>query len=903
MASKRKPGRGRKSKTNVSAQRHGASPSPQAQTAARTVGAGVEPAKASHSPAESPAAKSLAVKSPAVKSPSPAQTLLQRAKAVVSSAVESTSAALGGDVAAAAVLEADLTKLTTAVEAAEAAHNDFIKAQALLDAERKQLEAAQGKQAVALQLAESERTRLQGDRAKLAADKIELEATFDQRQAAQDAAAKEAREALSARQKAHAATQAERDHEHKAVTQSLEDQRAAIDAKRSELNAREEDLLAREHDRDQDFAEAREKHLGNLQAELTTLRAERDDLTKTLARTLADHRAAAAEAREAQQVELDALHQSARQAAGEAADRVRQERESALAAREAALHAALAELTRANGEVERQRTQLEANAANLEADVEERAAHAVAKAERRAGRLETERDELRDDLDHLQQQLADLDQARQEFGGDPAALKMERDELKRNVRRLDKELKNRPDLGTEDALSAARAQLEVERRAREGALDELAQTKAKLSSLNLAVAERQQLQDEVDAFTAQSTALRAHLDILRKDVEEAKASGKAPQAFRSCAKIVLRLAAPQQTHEVVDGDLRRFAEQVQATMAADPKEPRFYAAGVLRSFIAGLAANRLLLREGISGTGKTSLPTAFARAVGGGCDVVEVQAGWRDRFDLLGQYNSFDKQFMETEMLRALVRANQPHFADSPVLIVLDEMNLSHPEHYFADFLSVLERKKHRVELLGQALDNPPRGLLAGERTEVIVPPNVWFVGTANHDATTKGFADKTYDRAFVMNLRKQQPFKPKGARPVQALSFRSLHGLFADAQNAGKSDAERAVSAMKSATEEILVDLDVGWGARLDAQALRYIPVVEACGGSVAEAVDHLLTTKLLFKLGGRMDLDDKTFGDLNDAVELCFESLNSPYDVRKSQATDFLTREKKRVQRIRGH
>ena len=82
-------------------------------------------------------------------------------------------------------------------------------------------------------------------------------------------------------------------------------------------------------------------------------------------------------------------------------------------------------------------------------------------------------------------------------------------------------------------------------------------------------------------------------------------------------------------------------DDVRNRMAAD--EALFYDDRTIRCFLAGLAMSRLHLLQGISGTGKTSLPRAFAKALGGHADIVAVQAGWRDRQDLLGYYNAFDK--------------------------------------------------------------------------------------------------------------------------------------------------------------------------------------------------------------------------------------------------------------------
>ena len=205
------------------------------------------------------------------------------------------------------------------------------------------------------------------------------------------------------------------------------------------------------------------------------------------------------------------------------------------------------------------------------------------------------------------------------------------------------------------------------------------------------------------------------------------------------------------------------------------EEALFYSAADVRSFLGGLAMSRLHLLQGISGTGKTSLPLAFARAIGAGHALIEVQAGWRDRQDLIGHYNTFEKRFYESDFLQALYKASCPKYAKSPFIVVLDEMNLSHPEQYFADLLSALEQEpeQQRLVLMTAAVASAPECMADGGK-KLPLPPNVWFVGTANHDETTKDFADKTYDRAHVMELpRHRETFKIEEKKAFAPIQYR----------------------------------------------------------------------------------------------------------------------------------
>lgn len=127
------------------------------------------------------------------------------------------------------------------------------------------------------------------------------------------------------------------------------------------------------------------------------------------------------------------------------------------------------------------------------------------------------------------------------------------------------------------------------------------------------------------------------------------------------------------------------------TYAASRAKPLFYSKEDIKAFIAGMAASPFAILQGMSGTGKTSLPRIFADAIFGEVNIVPVESSWRDRNELLGYYNDFSKKYTAKEFTCDLYKANTPNYRSVPYFIVLDEMNLSRVEYYFADFLSVLE--------------------------------------------------------------------------------------------------------------------------------------------------------------------------------------------------------------------
>ena len=118
----------------------------------------------------------------------------------------------------------------------------------------------------------------------------------------------------------------------------------------------------------------------------------------------------------------------------------------------------------------------------------------------------------------------------------------------------------------------------------------------------------------------------------------------------------------------------------------------WYEIKLLRCFVAGFASGRLTILQGISGTGKTSLPYAFGKYVCNPAVIASVQPSWRDRTELFGYYNEFTKRYNETELLRALYEAS---YNENVYVVILDEMNIARVEYYFAEMLSILEMPAH----------------------------------------------------------------------------------------------------------------------------------------------------------------------------------------------------------------
>lgn len=523
--------------------------------------------------------------------------------------------------------------------------------------------------------------------------------------------------------------------------------------------------------------------------------------------------------------------------------------------------------------------------------VTQRAAREVELQNGKIRALSEQLDAAREERDRLSRLLTKREEADRVFGCETP------DEVLKRMQKLEAERDQlRKDLGERPSIEEARKLEQLVREKEQSESDrlqllaELGEARQEATRKRIAVTELESLRDEKRALESANALLheanrqlREEVDTLVKGIE-----GKSP--FPSCSQMDTDNGL-QSTRPTTDKlpKLADFSEYIRNCMAWDPKTKKelYYSAEDVRSFLGGLAMSRLHLLQGISGTGKTSLPLAFARAIGAGTAVIEVQAGWRDRQDLIGHFNTFERRFYESEFLQAIYRASTPCYRDTPFIVVLDEMNLSHPEQYFADLLSALEQEqqRQRLVLMTAAVDPAPRLLVEGG-TKIPIPPNVWFIGTANHDETTKDFADKTYDRAHVMELpRNRETFKRRDVPPQIPMSLEALQTAFSNAVQTHKGDFEKAYQFLQGKLGDTLGRrFRIGWGNRLERQLGFYVPVVVASGGSVGEATDHILATKLLRKIRDRHDNRPEDIIALRERIQTDWSLLDKRHEPRRS-------------------
>ena len=308
----------------------------------------------------------------------------------------------------------------------------------------------------------------------------------------------------------------------------------------------------------------------------------------------------------------------------------------------------------------------------------------------------------------------------------------------------------------------------------------------------------------------------------------------------------------------------------------------YYSTNMMRLFISGLSATKLVILQGISGTGKTSLAYAWGKFIKNDAIIASVQPSWRDRTELFGYFNEFTKKFNETEVLKGLYLAN---YTDDVYVTVLDEMNIARVEYYFAEMLSILEmpsRDEWIIELVPSKWDNDPKLLNNGK---LQIPGNMWYVGTINNDDSTFAVTDKVYDRAMPIDINdKGQPFEPID---TDAMNINSsyLESLFAEAKQKYPLSSEMETK-INDMDDYVIKHFRIAFGNRIVKQMRDFVATYVACGGTEVDGVDYYIARKILRKFEQlnlayiRDEIDpfieflDKSFG--KDHFNECKEYLN---------------------------
>ena len=287
-----------------------------------------------------------------------------------------------------------------------------------------------------------------------------------------------------------------------------------------------------------------------------------------------------------------------------------------------------------------------------------------------------------------------------------------------------------------------------------------------------------------------------------------------------------------------------------------------YTDKLIKRFAFSLMAKRFLILSGLAGSGKTQLALAFANALiedKKQLCVVSVGADWTNREPLLGFPNALkDDEYVRPEsgVLDLLIEANKEENLNKPYFLILDEMNMSYVERYFADFLSVMESGEGISLWKGSENHSVP--------SYISLPKNLFIIGTINVDETTYMFSPKVLDRANVIEFKISSDEMGNFFKEMKNVDRCSINGKaagmgadFVNLANVKELDKDdEVVNTLQNFFNE-LKKVNAEFGYRTATEIFRYIAQAKKNDDTDGKLTNHdildaAIIQKLLPKLHG---------------------------------------------------
>lgn len=285
-----------------------------------------------------------------------------------------------------------------------------------------------------------------------------------------------------------------------------------------------------------------------------------------------------------------------------------------------------------------------------------------------------------------------------------------------------------------------------------------------------------------------------------------------------------------------------------------------YSDKLITRFVSSLITKPFVLLTGLSGSGKTKLAQAFVHWI---CQeesqyrIIPVGADWTNREPLLGYPNALKpEEYVKPDsgVLDLIIQANnQPEL---PHFLILDEMNLSHVERYFADFLSVMESKEEIPLYSEGTVEN-------GVPAKLKVSSNLFIIGTVNIDETTNMFSPKVLDRANTIEFRVTKDEMENFLGNIKDINMDALKGKGAGMaksfleMSANKTFETKDIDIINAALVQFFGELKktgAEFGYRSAAEILRLIHQLSVLDNALTtnQKIDIAIMQKLLPKLHG---------------------------------------------------
>jgi len=302
-----------------------------------------------------------------------------------------------------------------------------------------------------------------------------------------------------------------------------------------------------------------------------------------------------------------------------------------------------------------------------------------------------------------------------------------------------------------------------------------------------------------------------------------------------------------------------------------------YSPEMVENFLLSLKVKPFVILTGNSGTGKTKIAQLFAEYLNrkniGNYIIIPVGANWTENRHLMGFYNVITGDYQSTPALDLIINAS--YDKTKPYFLILDEMNLSHVERYFSDFLSAMESGE-KVSLYSSENAKNIKNIKVPEKLKV--PENLFVIGTVNVDETTYMFSPKVLDRANTIEFTTYpaneyimceiEPEAPKGDidflenvlsnLETREFKIKKLKDLLSNVK-VNKEETLWDILALKiHSFQEILSEAGFDFGFRVIDEIMRFMYVAWLYEGSPSQwdnwqrYFDVQIMQKMLPKLHG---------------------------------------------------
>lgn len=305
---------------------------------------------------------------------------------------------------------------------------------------------------------------------------------------------------------------------------------------------------------------------------------------------------------------------------------------------------------------------------------------------------------------------------------------------------------------------------------------------------------------------------------------------------------------------------------------------------------------------GISGTGKSELPRNYALYGGMHFLSIPVKPDWDSPASLFGYYNSIEKRFEASELLRALWQMKTDlSYRDQMLMVLLDEMNLAHPEQYFADILSKLETSRGNGDAEYDIL------LGGGEKPEKIaIGSNILWTGTMNEDETTKGLSDKVIDRSTLITFPRPKTLRSRtvSESEKQKMEFvlpRSTWNVWLNKKRGNSDEFDKTIAKYREAVENIngyMSNMGRNLGHRvwqgIEEYIRNYPEVIYANDNDLKLAMNTAFTDAIAFKIMPKLrglevsGRNEKNFDKIMDLLIVNAPELEGDFKKAREMTTE---------------